>query len=171
MGELTGRRIVTAPARFDAEIHEIHNFDCGKPPLNDWLRNLARRSEGYSARTYVVCEGRNVVGYYCISAGSIERAALPSKIKKHGLPNPIPVAIIGRLARDLSYRGRGLGVDLLADAVKRIACASEIIGVRAIIVHALDDDVVVFYQGNGFLPSALGERTFCLPVETVRAAL
>jgi predicted GNAT family N-acyltransferase len=146
-------------------------FDCGKPALNAWLRDHAAKSEGSTARTYVVCEGRKVIGYYCISAGSIERAAMPAKVKKHGLPNPIPVAIIGRLARDLSYKGAGLGADLLSDAVKRVAAASEILGVRAIIVHALDADSVPFYSRYGFMPCSIGDKTLFLPLETISAAI
>jgi GNAT superfamily N-acetyltransferase len=176
MGEVTRppkerASMIAAPVRLAPRIHEFGDFDCGKPPLNEWLRAYAVKSEGGTARTYVVCEGKRVVGYYCISAGSIERAALPTKIKKHGLPNPIPVGIIGRLARDLSYKGKGLGRDLLSDAIKRILFASETIGVRAIIVHAQDADSIPFYVDNGFLPCVIGERTFFLPLETAKAAL
>lgn len=163
--------MITAPVRLDTGVHELDGFDCGKPTLNEWLRARAAKSEGLTARTYVACEGICVIGYYCISAGAIERAAIPSKIKKHGLPDPIPVGIIGRLARDLTYKGRGLGLDLLADALKRILFASETIGVRGVVVHALEAESIPFYTGNGFLPCPIGERTFFLPIETIRAAL
>ncbi len=162
---------ISGPARLNTEMHDTSKFDCGKPPLNEWLRNFAAKSEGSTARTYVVCEDTRVIGYYCISAGSIERAAIPTKIKKHGLPNPIPVGIIGRLARDLSYKGKGLGPDMLSDAIKRIVLASEIIGVRAVIVHALDADSVSLYIDNGFLPCPIGDRTFFLPIQTIAAAV
>jgi hypothetical protein len=176
MGEITqhpkarGKALV-APARLDTNIHDFKDFDCGKPPLNEWLRLHASKSEGKSARTYVACEGNRVIGYYCIAAGAIEREAIPSKVKKHGLPDPVPVSIIGRLARDLSYKGKGLGPDLLSDAVKRILFASETIGVRGIVVHALDCDSIHFYINNGFIPCSIGERTFFLPIETIKAAL
>lgn len=159
------------PARLDVAVHDFSNFDCGKPQLNEWLKVYATKSEGRSARTYVACEENKVIGYYCISAGSLERESLPSKVKKHGLPNPIPVSIIGRLARDLTYKGKGLGSDLLADAIKRILSASETIGVRGILVHALDVDSIPFYTGNGFLSCPIGERTFFLPIEMARSAL
>src|ERR1019366_160874 len=103
MGEVTphprarGQK-VTVPARLDAS-YDLSKFDCGKPTLNDWLRNVAAGSEGTTARTYVVCVENIVVGYYCISSGSIERKAMPSKFKRQqGIPNQTPVAIIGRLA-------------------------------------------------------------------------
>jgi hypothetical protein len=174
MGEVTQHpkargAILSAPARFNSSIHDVSNFDCGKPTLNDWLRSTAARSEGTSARTYVACESRRVIGYYCIAAGAISRSDLP--IRKHGLPDPVPVTIIGRLARDLTYKGTGLGSDLLADAIKRILFASETIGVRGVVVHALDGDSIPFYTGNGFLPCPIGDKSFFLPIETIRAAI
>jgi GNAT superfamily N-acetyltransferase len=141
--------------------------------LDDWLRNRALDSEGVTARTYVVCEpALTVVGYYCISTGSVERRALPKKLKqKQGLPNQISVAIIGRLARDESYKGTGLGLDLLQDALTRILSASRIIGIRAILVHALDEDAARFWRENEFIECPVDSRTFYLPVETITQAL
>lgn len=161
---------LTPPARFDPSIHDVKGFDCGKEPLNDWLRNVATKSEGVTARTYVACEASRVIGYYCISAGSIEPATLPLR-KKHGLPKSVPVAIIGRLARDLSYRGKGLGGDLLSDALRRILVASETIGVRGVIVHVLDADSIPFYKEFDFMSCKIGDRTLFLPIETIRTAL
>lgn len=161
---------LSGPERLSGH-HETSSFDCGKPPLNDWLRERALDSET-TAITYVACEGKRVVGYYSISNGGVIRGDLPSKMRRQqGLPNTIPVAIIGRLARDLSYKGRGLGPSLLQDALKRILQAAETIGIHAILVHALDDDSKPFYTSNGFLESPTGSRTFYLPVATLRRAL
>lgn len=153
--------------------HDLSRFSCGKSELDAWLRENALESEGRSARTYVVCaEDAVVVGYYCISTGSVERRVLPSKMKRaRGLPNQIPVAIIGRLARDERYRGSGLGKDLLQDALRRILSAAQIIGVRAILVHALDDEAAAFWKEHEFLPSPIDARIFFLPIETVADAL
>jgi GNAT superfamily N-acetyltransferase len=163
---------VTPPARLDTS-HDFSKFDCGKQVLNDWLRNTASGSEGTTARTYVVCiENRVVVGYYCISTGSIERKALPAKFKRQqGIPNQIPVAIIGRLAVDFSYKRIGLGHDLLSDALKRVASAAEIIGIRAVLVHALDEESVPFYTEHKFQHCPTGDRTFFLPIETIVGSL
>jgi GNAT superfamily N-acetyltransferase len=174
MGEVTklrGAVAITAPALFDPNSHDATAFDCGKPSLNEWLQKDAAKSDGKTARTFVVCEGSRVIGYYYIAAGSIERKAIPKEVKEHGLPNSIPVVIIGRLARDKTYAGKGLGPDLLSDALKRILTAAHTIGVRGVLVHALDDDSVPFYEKNGFLPCPIGERTFFLPIETIQAAL
>ena len=83
---------LTGPARL-GPAHDLTRFDCGKPALNDWLRVHSQRSEGRSARTYVVCVGPAVVGYYCIATGSVERRAAPRKLKQNA-PDPIPVAIL-----------------------------------------------------------------------------
>lgn len=147
--------------------HDFSGFDCGNEALNDWLRKRAFESEGKTARTYVACEGNTVVGYYCIASGSVERGALPKQIKRHGLPNQIPVAMIGRLARDLAYKGSGLGRDLLQHALHRIVHASETIGIRCVLVHAMDDQAAAFWKDAEFIESPVGSRTFYLPIETI----
>lgn len=163
---------LSAPAPLTSA-HDVSRFDCEKPALNDWLRNSASESEGRTARTYVVCASdRAVVGYYCISTGSVERRALPAKMKRaQGLPHQVPVAIIGRLARDKDYAGKGLGKDLLQDALRRILTASRIVGVRAVLVHALDEEAAKFWTAHEFIECPIGSRTFYLPVETITGAV
>jgi GNAT superfamily N-acetyltransferase len=120
-----------------------------------------------------VCEKKLiVVGYYCISTGSVERRDLPPKMKRaQGLPNQVPVAIIGRLARDETYIGKGLGKDLLRDAFGRILAASQIIGVRAVLVHALDEEAARFWKDHEFIECPIGSGTFYLPIETIASAI
>jgi GNAT superfamily N-acetyltransferase len=162
---------VTAPAPL-TRAHDLSRFNGGKSELDEWLRNNALDSEGRSARTYVVCEGLAVVGYYCISTGSVERRQLPPKMKRaRGLPNQIPVAIIGRLARDESYRGKGLGKDQLQHALQRILAASQIIGVRAILVHGVDDEAARFWKEHEFIECPIDSRTFYLSIETIADAI
>lgn len=90
-------------------------------------------------------------------------------MKRHGMPKQIPVAIIGRLARDKNYKG--LGKDLLRDALTRIVSASEIIGVRAVLVHALDEEAAKFWKAAEFIDCPIGSKTFYMPLETVIDAL
>lgn len=150
----------------------MSRFKSGKLALDEWLRNNALESEGRTARTYVACERNRVVGYYCISTGSVERRVLPPRLKRaRGTPNQIPVAVIGRLARDESYTGRGLGKDLLQDAFRRILSAAQIIGVRAVLVHALDEEAARFWTDHEFIESPIGSRTFYLPLETIADGL
>jgi hypothetical protein len=157
---------ITPPTLLNAS-HDFSRFDCGNEALNDWLKVRALDSEGKTARTYVACDNNSVIGYYCISSGAVERSELPKALRKHGLPNPIPIAIIGRLARDLSYKGTGLGLDLLHDALSKIVLASETIGIRCVLVHAIDDQAAKFWRENEFIESSIGARTFFLPIETI----
>lgn len=172
MADLAGAAGITAPAPL-ALVHDLSQFDSGKPELDDWLRNSAMDSEGRSARTYVVCQReRIVVGYYCISTGSVQRRELPPKIKRaRGTPKQVPIAIIGRLARDRRFAGQGLGKDLLQDALRRILAASRIIGVRAVLVQALDAQAANFWKGHEFVECPIGSQTFCLPLETIAEAI
>lgn len=153
--------------------HDVSRFANGvHVSLDQWLRERARSSEGLSARTYVVCaapEPDRVVGYFSISAAVEERSALPSAKLRRGLPAQVPLLLIGRLAVDASWRGRGLGSALLADALRRCLAASEIAGVRAIVAHAIDDTAIEFYQRHGFIHCPLGERVMLMAIETVRS--
>lgn len=104
--------------------------------------------------------------------GSVQRADLPPKMKRvQGLPHTIPVAIIGRLARDKKYAGQGLGADLLQDALRRILAVSKMIGVRAVLVHALDDEAAKFWREYEFIECPVGSRTFYLAVDTIADAI
>jgi hypothetical protein len=118
VGTVTPLRELSPPAHLEPH-HDISGFDCGNQVMNDWLRDHARTSEGRYIRTYVVGEGNTVVGYYGITSGSVQRRHLPKKMKEHGQPKEIPVALIARLARDDRYRAAGLGGHLLRDALKR----------------------------------------------------
>lgn len=150
--------------------HDVTAFDCGEPALNDWLKHRALKNESRFSRTYVVCDDNRVVGYFCISAGSVERAAAPGKVRRNA-PDMIPVSIIGRLAVSKAYTGRGLGADMLSDALRRIAVASQSIGIGAVLVQAKDDAAKRFYQACAeFLEYPADSRTLFLPIETVVAA-
>lgn len=145
-------------------------FDCGEPALNDWLKQRALKNESRHARTYVVCEGNAVVGYVSLSAGSVDRAAAPGKLRRNA-PDVIPVSLIGRLAVSREYKGRGLGADILADALRRIAVAAQNIGIAAVLVHARDEQAKRFYLACAeFLEYPADSRILFLPVETLIAA-
>lgn len=160
---------LSAPVPLTAE-HDLSAFDCGEPALNDWLRHRALKNESRFSRTCVVCAANRVVGYFCISAGSVERGAAPGKVRRNA-PDQIPVSIIGRLAVDLDHAGKGLGADLLADALRRIALASQSIGIGAVMVQAKDEAAKRFYlRCAEFVEYPEDSRTLFLPIETVVAA-
>lgn len=163
---------VLPPERLTAR-HNTSAFHTGKhATLDAWLRHRALVSEGLSARTYVVCDNAvpaRVVGYYAISAAMEQRIAMPNAKLGRGLPDQVPLLLIGRLAIDQDFQGIGLGSALLGDALRRCLAASEIAGARGVVVHAIDGDAVAFYQKHGFALSPLGARVMVMPMETVRA--
>jgi hypothetical protein len=160
---------LSAPVPLNAD-HDLADFDCGQPVLNDWLKQRALKNESRFSRTYVVCEGKRVIGYFCISAGAIERQATPGKVRRNA-PDSVPVSVIGRLAVNKTHAGRGLGADLLADALRRIAVASQSIGIGAVLVQAKDEAAKRFYLGCAeFVEYPADSRTLFLPIETIVAA-
>lgn len=157
-----------APAPLCSD-HQLDQFDCGSPALNDWLKRRALKNDGRFSRTYVVCEGQAVAAYYCISAGMVERAATPARLRRNA-PDSVPVSVIGRLAVDLRWAGHGLGTSILADALRRIALASQSVGIAAVLVQAKDDNAKRFYLHCAeFEEFPTDSRTLFLPIETVLA--
>jgi GNAT superfamily N-acetyltransferase len=149
--------------------HDLADFDCGDPVLNGWLKQRALKNESRFSRTYVVCEDNRVVAYFCISAGAIDRQDVPGKIRRNA-PDTVPVSIIGRLAVDKAHAGRGLGADMLADALRRIGSASQSIGIGAVLVQAKDERARAFYRACAeFMEYPADSRTLFLPIETVVA--
>lgn len=160
--------MLSAPVALAAG-HDTSAFDCGDTVLNDWLRHRALKNESRFSRTYVVCEGPRVAGFFCISAGAVERVNAPGKLRRNA-PDAIPVSVIGRLAVSRSHAGRGLGADMLADALRRIAIASQSIGIAAVLVHAKSDGARDFYlRCAEFLEYPADSRCLFLPIETVVA--
>ncbi len=154
--------------------HVLDGFDCGQSSLNVWLTRYARQAAAAgSARSYVVidAEQRRVVGYHALTAGELEREATSARVIK-GMPQyPIPVILLARLAVDLSVAGRGLGSWLLRDAMLRALAASETIGVRAMLVHAIDDDARTFYRHHGLEPSPTDPLHLMILIKDIAKAI
>lgn len=146
--------------------HDASRFDCGKAALNDWIRETALRSEGRTARCYVVPLRQSVIGYYCLAAGAVRHEGAPRKLRQNA-PNPTPVVIIGRLAVDKTFQGRGIGKGLLKDALLRITKASEMVGARAVVVHAVDQEAVPFYARYGFRQFPMGNQSLYVTIESI----
>lgn len=145
--------------------HLIDGFDCGEPSLNDWLQRRALPNQLAGAtRTFVVetADG-HVAGYYALAAGAVSRSASTSRVRRN-MPDPVPVLVLARLAVDRGMQGRQLGAALLQDAVKRAFSVSQDAGVRALLVHALDDRAKAFYLHYGFGESPLHPLTLMLPL-------
>ncbi|WOH64049.1 GNAT family N-acetyltransferase [Bradyrhizobium sp. BWA-3-5] len=150
--------------------HDVSRFDCGKVPLNDWLKHTALKAEARSARCYVVLRRQHVIGFYCLAAGAVVHEGAPRKLR-HNMPSPTPIVVIGRLAIDKEYQGQGLGRALLQDALLRITRASELVGARAVVVHAVDQEAIPFYARYGFKSFLLGNQTLYLPIEEIIQSL
>ncbi|MDO8846750.1 MAG: GNAT family N-acetyltransferase [Methylicorpusculum sp.] len=145
--------------------HQLDDFACNVDSLNDWLKKRAYQNQlSGTSRTYVVLEGKRVVGYYCLASGALELNDAPTQVRRN-MPNPIPVAILGRLAVDKSFQGKGLGVALLQDAVVRTAQAGGILGIRGLLVHALSIEAKAFYEHHGFVASPTQAMTLILSLK------
>lgn len=153
--------------------HEVDIFDCGKKPLDRFLQRFALTNQkAGSARTYVACQGgRRVVGYYSLTVGSVEHVDAPGRVRKGQPRHPIPVMLLARLAVDKTEQGRGLGKTLLKDALLRTAQAADIAGIRALIVHAKDDEARAWYEAFDFEPSPTDPCHLFLLMKDLRALL
>lgn len=154
---------LSRPARLTSD-HQLIGFNSGRPSLDSWLSNRALKNEEAGAsRTYVVCNDNRVVAYYCLATGAVQHAAAPAKIKRN-MPDPIPVMLMGRLAVDITMQGKGTGRALLKDAILRTLQAAGIAGLRALLVHAIDEQAAAFYKHNGFLASPIDPLVLMLPL-------
>jgi GNAT superfamily N-acetyltransferase len=143
------------PALITSE-HRVEDFDCGKESLNQYLKRFAlTNTAAGTARTYVsnITGEMSVIGYYSLAAGSVERTQVPARVAKGVPQHPVPVVLLARLAVDQGLQGQGVGKGLLRDALLRSLAASEVVGVRAILVHAKDESAANFYSQFGFIPS------------------
>jgi GNAT superfamily N-acetyltransferase len=153
--------------------HDTSRFDCGShESLNDWLKRFALTNQkNESARTYVVHRNNSVVGYYSISAGSVSIDQAPGRVAKGIARRPVPVILLARLAVDKGEQGTGLGKALLKDALTRIARAADIVGARAVLVHAIDERARKFYEHFDFEPSPIQELQLMLLMKDLRKVL
>ena len=147
------------------EAHDLELFQSGTDSRDQWLRRRARANQVSGAsRTYVVALEGRAVGYYCLSSGGLDLADAPGSIRRN-MPDPIPVAVLGRLAVDQRWQGKGLGAALLQDAALRAAQAAAILGVRGLLVHAISEEAKGFYEHYGFAASPNNPMTLVLSLK------
>jgi len=154
-----------------AEDDDTSGFNSGEPPLDDYLRQraLANHVQGAS-RCFVTCRADRVVGYYALASASVQHRDATGKVRRN-MPDPVPVVLLSRLAVDRTEQGSGLGKHLLRDAILRSVAASEIIGVRALLVHALNDTARAFYAHFDVGPSPTDPLHLLLLMKDARAAI
>lgn len=152
--------------------HNVDAFDCGQPALNQFLQRFALvNQKANSAQTYVCCVDGKVVGFYSLSVGSVEPMSAPSRVSKGLARHPVPVMILARLAVDQSHQRKGLGQALLKDALFRTAQAADIAGVRALLVHAKDEEARQWYASWEFEPSPTDSFHLFLLLKDIKALI
>jgi GNAT superfamily N-acetyltransferase len=152
------------------EHHEIGAFDSGVPVLDDWLKRRARANQANGAsRTYVACEKQRVVAYYALASGAVAIENASGRLRRN-MPDPVPVAVLGRLAIAQSFQKHGLGRALIRDAATRVLQAAEVIGIRGIVVHAISPEAKAFYLAVGFEVSPLEPLTLMATLADIQAA-
>jgi GNAT superfamily N-acetyltransferase len=143
--------------------HLLDKFNCGEPVLDEWLKRRAMSNQlSGASRTFVVLDQDSLVcGYYAMAAGAVAHQMATSSVRRN-MPDPVPVMVLARLAVDLRAQGIKLGASLLQDAVNRAVMVAENAGVRALLVHALNDKAKEFYEHYGFQSSSLNTMTLML---------
>jgi len=154
--------------------HRTDSFDCGNEALNLFLKRFALSNIAAGvARTYVTIQldHNEVLAYYSLAAAAVDKTRLPERIAK-GMPAyPIPVIVLARLAVDRTVQGQGVGQGLLRDALRRACAAADIVGVRAMLVHAKDSAAARFYRKFGFVPSPTDPLHLMLLIKDIRGHL
>jgi GNAT superfamily N-acetyltransferase len=154
-----------------ADHHRLDAFDSGTVSLDDWLKRRARANQTSGAsRTFVVSEHAEVVAYYALASGAVSTTEAPGRFRRN-MPDPIPVAVLARLAIDRAYQGKGLGRVLFQNSALRVLNAADAIGIRGIVVHTISEDAKAFYVKLGFDPSPLDPMTLMVTLSDIRLNL
>ncbi|HEY6256288.1 MAG TPA: GNAT family N-acetyltransferase [Xanthobacteraceae bacterium] len=151
--------------------HAVEQFTCGQPELDRFLiRHALQAQQANSSQTYVASSDSEVVGFYTIVAGEVRHADAPERVIKSMARHPIPLLVLARLAVHIQAQRRGIGAGLLLDALGRTLHVADVIGVRALAVHAKDDAAVAFYRHFGFTPSPTDGRHLFMIIKDIRLA-
>ena len=154
------------------DFHITDNFDCGEENLNSYLQRFALiNNQNASSRTYVISKDNRVIGYYTLTPGSVSKEESPARIGKGLANHPIPIIILARLAVDKTEKNTGKGKGLLKDALLRIVNAADIIGGRAVLVHAKNKQAKSFYEHFGFEPSPIDQFHLYLLLKDIKKTL
>ena len=152
--------------------HDVSQFNCGKPTLDHWLktRALSNQEKGFTA-VLVVHEAGRVVGYYGLAPTAVVPSALPRAIRTGQPPDPVPCLLLGQLATDRSWAGRGVGTGLIKHALERCVTVAGLVGGRALMVNAVDEEAAAFWQRRGFTPSRDDQFILFRPIAAIAASL
>ncbi len=151
--------------------HTVEGFTCGEPELDRFLiRHAFQAQQMHSSQTYVALSDKTVIGFYTIVVGEVRHVDAPDRVVK-GMPRyPIPLLVLARLAVHSQWQGRGIGAGMLLDALGRVLQVADIVGIRAMAVHAKDDSAAGFYRHFGFMSSPTDSRHLFILVKDIQAA-
>jgi len=154
-----------------ADHHQLGEFNSGVPSLDDWLKRRARANQASGAsRTFIVSDDERVVAYYALASGAVSAIKAPGRFRRN-MPEPIPVAVLARLAVDQAFHKRGLGRALFQDSALRVLSAADAIGIRGMLVHAVSEEARAFYLALGFDPSPLDPMTLMVTLADIELNL
>lgn len=161
---------ISAPVLLTAH-HEVEAFASGVESLDTWLKRRAMKNQATGAsRTFVACNGHRVIAYYALASSAVAVMEATGRFRRN-MPDPIPVVVLGRLAVDQSFHGKGLGRALLRDAGHRVIQAADLIGVRGLLVQALSVEAKAFYEHIGFDASSLDPMILMITLADLKASL
>ncbi len=151
--------------------HQLADFDSGNPILDGWLRRRAVRNQQQgSSRTWVACESLQVIAYYASSTAVLARIDAPGRMSRNQ-PDPMPAMLLGRLAVDRRYQGRGIATALLKHFLQKSMEVADLTGLRVVLVHAADEQAASFYRRFGFAPSPTDALTMLMLIRDIRQNL
>lgn len=152
--------------------HRVDDFSCGEELMDAWLKRRALPNQSTGAtRTYVVTDqDRNVVGFYSLATGAILPVSATGRFRRN-MPDPIPIIVLARLAVDCHYQGQGLSRALVGDAIRRVLIAADLVGIRGIVVHALNEGLRDFYTNLGFSVSPVDDLLMMVTLHDLRSVL
>lgn len=154
------------------ERHDVASFSCGKPSLDHWLktRALSNQRKGFTV-VIVVHDAGRVVGYYGLAPTAVVPTTMPRSTRTGQPPNPVPCLLLGQLAIDTQWAGKGIGTALLAHALRRCVEGARLVGGRALMVNAIDEEAAAFWRRRGFLPSKDDPLTLFRSIEDIAASI
>ena len=152
--------------------HDVSLFSCGKPSLDRWLktRALSNQEKGFTA-VLIVHEANRVIGYYGLAPTAVLPSVLSRSIRTGQPPNPVPCLLLGQLATDQNWIGKGVGTGLLKHALQRCVAAAALVGGRALIVNAVDIEATDFWARRGFIPSKDDPRILFRSIADIAASI
>jgi len=159
------------PPELLTEQHQVESFCSGVDSIDLWLKQRAMKNQKNGAsRVFVACEQAQVIAYYALASGAIDIEQAPGHFRRN-MPDPIPVILLGRLAVDQRFQGKGIGRALIRDAGYRIIQAADTVGIRGIIAQAISENTKTFYEQVGFSPSPLDPMTLMITLLDLKASI